>query len=163
MDGWRRWSRNRVVLGALAVLLVAGGLVLATSLRAGNVPGASGAPAAVPILGSSGVRFRIVGTAAAQPNPESFTETSFVVPNNRAVAITDVVLQNPRGDIGTMRIQIGDEILLEENLANLRDQHYPIPLQVRAGQPVVVAVSCQAPGPPEPATGNCRPSASFFG
>jgi hypothetical protein len=161
MDAMKRWARNRVLLGALVVLLVAAGLMVGTSLRASNVSGATGAAESLPILAGSGVRFRIVGETPAQPNPNAFVEFDHAVATK--VAITNVVLQNPQGDAGTMRVQIGHEILLEENLANLRDQHYPIPLQVKAGEAVVVAVSCQVPGPPQPPNGKCRPSASFFG
>jgi hypothetical protein len=156
--------RNRILLGALVVLLVAGGLVLWPAVRAMTTAGASGQQSqqSLPIL-DTGVRFRIVGQAVATPDPNVFTSSSFVVPNNRAVKITNVVLQNPHADTGTMRILIGNEVILEESLANLRDQHYPIPLHVKAGQPVVVAVNCALPGPPEPANGKCAPSASFFG
>jgi hypothetical protein len=161
MDALRRLGRSPLVLGIVVVLLVAGGLVLGSSLRAADGPGASEAAAPLPILSGAGVRFRIVGDAAAQPNPNSFVEFSHVV--STKATTTNVVLQNPHGDAGTMRIQVGDQILLEENLADLRDQQYPIPLQVKAGDAVIVALSCQLPGPPEPPTGKCRPSASFFG
>ena len=155
MNGNRRISR--IWVGAVVALLVAGGLVLGSSLRAGTA-----APGSLPLL-DSGVRFRIVGEAVVNPNPAEFTRTSFVVPNHRAVTLTDVVLQNPHGDAGTMRIEIGDEVILEENLSTLRDQQFPIPLRVKADEPVVVAVSCQLPGPPQPPAGRCAPSASFFG
>lgn len=162
MAGDRKvWGRNRVMVGALVVLLVASGLVLGP-LRAVTTAGASGAPGSLPIL-DTGVRFRLVANAAATPDPAAFTRYSYVVPNNRAANITDVVLQNPHGDAGTMRILLGDQVLLEENLSDLRDQHYDIPLHVKAGQPVVLEVSCQLPGPPEPVTGKCRPAAAFFG
>ena len=68
MNGDRRMSR--VWVGALVALLVAGGLVLGSSLRAVTTAGASGASASLPIL-DSGVRFRIVGEAAANPNRRS--------------------------------------------------------------------------------------------
>jgi hypothetical protein len=156
----RVWRRNGV--GALVVLLVAGGLVLGSSLGAVTTPGAAGAPGSLPIL-DSGVRFRIVGGAVVNPNTAEFTRTSFVVPNHRAVTISDVVLQNPHADIGMMRVQIGDEVILEDNLSGLRDQLFHIPLHVKADQPVVVAVSCTVPGPPEPLTGRCAPAVGFFG
>ena len=88
---------------------------------------------------------------------------SFVVPNHRPATISDVVLQNPHADIGMLRIQLGDQIILEENLSGLRDQQYAIPLRLKADEPVVVAVHCTVPGPPEPPAGHCAPSVSFFG
>jgi hypothetical protein len=156
MNGGRResrlWTRDRVVVGALVVMMVAGGLTTA-----------SAAGSSLPILSSGGVRFRIVGDVAANANPDAFTPVSFVVPNHRAVNLTDVVVQNPHADLGGLRVLVGDEIILEETLGGLRDQQYAIPLHVNADQPVVVAVSCQVPGPPQPAAGRCKPSVSFFG
>jgi hypothetical protein len=76
--------------------------------------------------------------------------------------IGDLVLQNPRGDTGFLRIRLGDDIVLETGLANFRDldYHYVNPLHVAGGVPVVVEVNCGAPGAGAP---RCTPSVSFSG
>lgn len=140
----------RIAIGVLATVAVA--LVVLTS----PIGSAAGAPILDP-----GVRFRVVGQVPAQPDPAAFTVTSHPLP--RGAGITEVVLQNPHHDLGALRVQIGDEVLLEVALADVTTAQYHLPLRVRPGQSVAVAVSCQVPGPPEPATGRCSPAVSFFG
>lgn len=148
-------SRNRITAVALVALLVVAGAALWL------VPRSADAAAVLPP--DTGVRFRIATSTPAQADPTEFTDFVYVVPNRRGVQLTDLVLQNPNTDGGTMRIQIDDQVILEENLANLQNRHYPIPLRLQEGDRVVVAVSCQIPGPPNPADGECSPAVSFFG
>ena len=111
----------------------------------------------------------VVGTAtsfrlAARANPVtdgSFASFDFTAPRSQALNITDLVLQNPLGDSGLLRILVDNQIVLEEGLANFRDldYHYIVPLHVNPDKKVTVAVSCGKPG----AGTQCTPSVSFSG
>jgi hypothetical protein len=142
--------KPRIAIGVLAAVAVAFVVVAAPI----------GSAAGTPVL-EQGVRFQVVGQAPAQPDPTAFTVTSHPLP--RGARITEVVLQNPHHDGGALRVQIGTEVLLEVALADVTTAQYHLPLHVRPGQSVAVAVSCQVPGPPEPADGQCSPAVSFFG
>jgi hypothetical protein len=93
----------------------------------------------------------------------SYREQRYVAPDRQVLAITDIIMQNPRGDLGYLRIILDGEVELEVGLANIRDldYHYLQPLVVPANKPVVVAVNCLAPGTPEVDT--CTPAVSFSG
>ena len=111
--------------------------------------------------GTNQVSFRIAATA----NPVtdgSYQKFSYTVPNHQSLDITDLVLQNPRGDTGYLRLLLGNNVILEEGLANFRDldYHYVVPLHADPDQPVVIAVSCQTPGG---GAAQCTPSISFSG
>ncbi len=106
--------------------------------------------------------FRIA-TNAKVVTDGSFTDFKYTAPDKRSkVDIADLVLQNPRGDTGILRISIGEDVVLETGLANFRDldYHYLEPLHANPGQPVVVSVNCAAPGT---GTDHCSPSVSFSG
>jgi type II secretory pathway pseudopilin PulG len=102
-------------------------------------------------------------------NTSSFNRVPYTLPDDsKTLVITDLVLQNPRGDAGTLRIlrilrDSGDTetVLLESGLNNFRDldQHWLQPWVFRPGEQVVLAVSCQNP----PEKGGCTPSVSFSG
>ncbi len=103
--------------------------------------------------------FRIA-TFADPTTDGSYRRFTYTAPNNKKMQISDMFLQNPRGDKGFMRIAIGDKVLLEIGLADLTDTPYSFTntLQVNAGEPVVVAVNCVTPGG---GSARCTPSASF--
>jgi hypothetical protein len=141
---------------------------------AGAAPG--GAAAAPPVTGPNGVDIskgsafdtRIAMEVTANSNPNSFTTSANAdpaVPADKTLVITDLLLQNPHGDSGTVRIMRGDKVLYEFGLANFRDYDYHsiAPLTFGTGQKLQVAVNCQTPGAPEPATGKCKVSVTFSG
>lgn len=110
--------------------------------------------------GSNDTSFRIASSAkpVTDGSVQNFTYTA---PNHQSQDITDIVLQNPRGDAGILRILFGQTVVLEEGLNNFRDldYHYVVPLHVNPDQAVTVAVNCVTPG-----TGTtCTPSVSFSG
>ncbi len=76
----------------------------------------------------------------------------------RVFSMTDVVLQNPRGDKGTIRIRRGADIVLEVGLENFRDldYHYVTPL-VFDGVDLRIDVDCRNEAGP------CTPAVSFGG
>jgi P pilus assembly chaperone PapD len=83
--------------------------------------------------------------------------TDFTVPDGSTLQLTDIVLQNPAGNTGTLRIQRGDTALLVVELANFRDldYHFVAPIVFTAGQKLVLAAECTSPG--------CTPGAYFAG
>ncbi|SDI18354.1 hypothetical protein SAMN05192558_101253 [Actinokineospora alba] len=105
--------------------------------------------------------FRI--EAAARPVTDgSFEPFRYRAPDGQALGITDLVLQNPRGDSGFLRIALNGEVILEVGLANFRDldYHYVVPLGLRPGEQLVFLVNCTTPGA---GANQCTPSASFSG
>lgn len=134
----------------------------------GGGRGATTSPEGVDISSGSTVDFRITTDVAADPDPEVFEPFEVpegVIPANKTLVVTDIIMQNPRGDTGTLRILRGEDVLLEAGLANFRDldYHFLEPWTFAPTTPLTIEVSCQTPGAPEPADGNCRPAVSFSG
>jgi hypothetical protein len=134
----------------------------------GGGRGATEGPNGEDITSGQAVDFRITTDADAQNDPDEFDKFDApdgVVPADKTLVITDIILQNPRGDAGTLQIKRGDDVLYETGLANFRDLdfHFLEPLVFSPDKPLTIDVSCQLPGAPEPATGKCRPSVSFSG
>jgi hypothetical protein len=144
-------------------------------MAGGAVPGAgtggghaTEGPNGVDISSGQAVDFRITTDPDAQPDPDEFDKFKVpagVVPADKTLVITDIILQNPRGDAGLLQIKRGDDVLYETGLQNFRDldYHFLEPLTFAPDKPLTIEVSCQLPGAPEPATGKCRPSVSFSG
>lgn len=114
------------------------------------------------------IDFRIATDAprVTADNPDQFTDFPSDLPPDKTVLVTDLVLQNPLGDSGLLRVlrQVGDNqtVLLEVGLNNFRDldYHFVEPLRFKPGERIVLAVNCtNPPGPRE----RCVPSASFSG
>jgi hypothetical protein len=133
----------------------AGGASTANAAGAQN-GGAGGSSAGTAPVPSD---FRIAASAPTVTD-NSFQDFSYTAPNHKSMGIGDLVLQNPRGDTGILRVMIGGKTVLEEGMANFRDldYHYVDALHVAANQPVTLAVSCSAPGP---GATTCTPSVSF--
>jgi hypothetical protein len=134
----------------------------------GGPGGATESPEGVDITSGQAVNFRITTAAPAQNDPGEFDQFQVpqnTVPADKTLVITDIILQNPRGDSGTLLIRQGDRVLLEEGLANFRDldYHFIEPLTFTPETPLVVEVSCQVPGLPDQTDNECRPSVSFSG
>ena len=83
--------------------------------------------------------------------------TDFTVPEGQVLQLTDIVLQNPGGNTGSLRIQRGDTPLLVVELANFRDldYHFVAPIVFTGGQKLVLAADCTSPA--------CSPGAYFAG
>lgn len=103
--------------------------------------------------------FRITSSVAPGPTGQFHTE-AFQLPKRKVLWITDMVLQNPSGDSGTLQIRRGSTVLFVFGLENFRDvdYHFVQPLRFTAKDPVTLAVDCQNPG-----TTKCTPSAYFDG
>jgi hypothetical protein len=82
---------------------------------------------------------------------------SYTVPAAKILQLTDVVLENPNGDLGTLAIQRNGVPLLSLNLANFRDldYHFVAPISFSPGAQLQIAVaSCP---------NACTPSVYFSG
>ncbi|MEA2564860.1 MAG: hypothetical protein QOD49_37 [Actinomycetota bacterium] len=60
-------------------------------------------------------------------------------------SITDLILENPRGDTGSVFIQRDNTVLLELRLENFRDldYHFVTPIALSSGQAFTMKVSCE--------------------
>jgi hypothetical protein len=89
-----------------------------------------------------------------------FVDTPYQIPAKRTVWISDLVLQNPDGDTGTLRVQRGDDVLLVFGLQNFRDldYHFIQPAKFDPSAPIVVSVDCK-----NNQQKKCTPSVYFGG
>ena len=83
--------------------------------------------------------------------------TSYEVPAGATLQVTDIVLQNPTGDTGSLQIRRDGTPLLVVELGNFRDldYHFVAPIVFNAGQKLELSASCTA--------GACTPGAYFAG
>ncbi|MFE5791118.1 hypothetical protein ACFQ8C_00945 [Streptomyces sp. NPDC056503] len=89
--------------------------------------------------------------------------TALTVPAGKAFRLTDIVVQNPQGDAGTVVVTVdrGSRVLTLA-LENFRDSdyHFVTPIMVPAGGEVTMTVDCRKIGRPvnAPAPGRCAES-----
>lgn len=83
--------------------------------------------------------------------------TAYEVPADSILQVTDIVLQNPGGDTGSLHIRRSGTPLLVVELGNFRDldYHFVAPIVFTAGQTLELAADCTSPG--------CTPGAYFAG
>ena len=88
-------------------------------------------------------------------------QTSFTVPSGKTLRVTDIVLQNPAANTGTLRVKRGDQVLLEVGLENFRSQdfHFVTPITFSGDQKLVLEAQCT--GATAGGTAGCTPSALF--
>ncbi len=102
----------------------------------------------------------------ADPGQANDETATFTVPERQTMEITDIVLNNPQGDFGTVEVAIDDETLFEMGLENFRDidYHFVTPLRANAGDVLRMTVECNEVGRPprQPKPGTCN-VAMFFG
>jgi hypothetical protein len=72
-------------------------------------------------------------------------QTTFTVPSGRTMSVTDLVLENPQGDFGVLRIRRNDNVLLVVRLENFRDldYHFVSPVQVGPNRSLILDVTCE--------------------
>ncbi|WPB88824.1 COG1470 family protein [Streptomyces malaysiensis] len=118
-------------------------------------PGEPGGPAA-PTSARVQVRDTVGGGAAER--------TAYTVPKGKIFELTDIVVQNPQGDAGTLVISSDDGQLLNLALENFRDSdyHFVTPIQVPAKGKVTISVSCREVGRPVKAPAPSQCSESLF-
>ncbi len=86
----------------------------------------------------------------------------FVNPFSSTFAVTDMVLQNPNGDIGFVQIKRDGNVIMQSALENFRDLdlHFVAPYMFNPGSSLTMTIACTTPGPTLPA---CAVSGSFGG
>jgi hypothetical protein len=112
----------------------------------GASPSASPTPVTVPTTPSA--------PSSSAPPPVAFATELLSNQNLTAGAkqtftVTDLVLQNPNGDTGTLTITRGGKILISTRMENYRDYdlHFVTPITVSPGQSLGVDVGCVKAGP----------------
>ncbi|MEU1489107.1 hypothetical protein ABZ456_02435 [Streptomyces sp. NPDC005776] len=93
------------------------------------------------------------------------TGTALTVPKGHTFQLTDIVVQNPQGDAGTVVISAGaNRSVLSLGLENFRDSdyHFVTPILVPAGGRVTMTIDCRKIGKPVGARTPSRCSESLF-
>ncbi|MQA87386.1 MAG: hypothetical protein GEV03_22845 [Streptosporangiales bacterium] len=90
---------------------------------------------------------------APAPGSEDGNTSEYVVPKNKILVLSDLVFENPQGDVGTLQLLRDDNTpeseddgtLINLALQNFRtfDLHYAAPIEVRGGQRVRLLLDCQ--------------------
>ena len=80
-------------------------------------------------------------------------DESVAVPDGQTLSITDLILENPAGNAGTMSISRGETVLLEVGLENFRnlDYHFVSPIVFGPGTRLVLRATCEDAAPCSPA------------
>ncbi|WP_412075326.1 hypothetical protein [Streptomyces sp. col6] len=87
------------------------------------------------------------------------------MPAGKAFQLTDIVVQNPQGDAGTLVVSAGRETrVLSLGLENFRDSdyHFVTPIVVPAGGKVTMTIDCRKVGKPVGAQTPSRCAESMF-
>jgi hypothetical protein len=95
-------------------------------------------------------------------------QPSFAVPTKQQFSLTDIVLENPRGDSGTIKLRRGSATLLVQQLENFRslDFHFVAPIVVNGGSRLILDVDCgngTLPGARQKQGVGCTPGAYLAG
>ncbi|WP_078859812.1 hypothetical protein [Streptomyces rubellomurinus] len=126
-------------------------------------PAASPGTGLVPAPGAALFSQRLKATAPAGATHAE----SYQVPDGKTLRLTDLVLENPQGDSGTITIAVGDTPLLAPALENFREQdfHWASPILIGEKQKLTVTVTCGRPGQPlsGPAPSDCSAAALLSG
>lgn len=90
--------------------------------------------------------------------------TALTVADGKTFRLTDIVVQNPQGDAGTVVVRAGGRRILTLALENFRDSdyHFVTPVLVSAGDAVTLTVDCRKVGRPVGAPQPDRCSTSLF-
>lgn len=75
---------------------------------------------------------------------------AFEIPVESTLRLTDLVLSNPQGDFGRVRIEMEDNVLLDVALENFRDldYHFVTPILGASENELTMTVQCNAAGAP---------------
>jgi hypothetical protein len=114
------------------------------------------------IAGGDEVSFRLDTQVAVPPGPDTKTANN-VIPAGKSLFLTDIIVQNPQGDSGTLVINGPDsKPLLSFGLDNFRDldYHFVAPILYKNTTPPQIVVNCTAVTAPNT---SCNESVSFSG
>ncbi len=109
-----------------------------------------------------------LGVTAA---PGQDAQSAYNAPSGKTLSVTDLVLENPQSDSGTLFIQRDSTVLLQLRLDNFRDfdYHWTSPLVFLPKQHLTLRAHCEnaAPAPGQSGAGqpakSCTPAAYFSG
>ncbi len=148
--------------GAANDALNAAGIAPGGGAAAGSGAGSSpaGAGAGSPSSSSAGSTMSSSPSPAptvthpALPAPTAFAlelnsgNSSLTAGTHQAYAVTDLVLQNPNGDTGSLTITRGGKTLITTRMENFRDYdlHFVTAITVGSGQSLSISVACDKPG-----------------
>lgn len=127
-----------------------------------NTPGAPGAPGATADAKPTSARLEVTDAPGGGPG-----SASYQVPAGQVFEITDMLVQNPQGDAGTLMIVNQDQPMMTPALENFRDQdyHFVTPVIVLGGSSLTMTVNCVQVGRPVgvPAPSGCVESLLLSG
>ncbi|MGH6656125.1 MAG: hypothetical protein ACRDVE_13085, partial [Actinocrinis sp.] len=103
-----------------------------------------------------------------QPAPTAFAlelntgNSNLTAGTHQAYSVTDLVLQNPNGDAGSLTITRGGKTLITTRMENFRDYdlHFVTAITVGSGQSLSISVTCDKPGG---AATSCSPAVLVSG
>ncbi len=108
------------------------------------------------VSGNGNVNGTIINIPIPVATPVGETAAlTYTVPDGQRLHVTDIVVQNPNGDQGTLLVRRNDTTLYSFRLDNiLGDTSVPLvtPIEFLAGDQLVVTVSCGGVGDPTAAT-----------
>jgi hypothetical protein len=126
-----------------------------TSPGAGAAAGAS-TPQPAPASGSGTTTSGSAGTAKPTPAPTAFATTllnssganTLTPAAKHTIGITDLVMMNPAGDQGTLKLSRSGQLLFSLQLADFReyDLHFITAIMIAAGQNFTMTVHCSGGG-----------------
>ncbi|MBV9445489.1 MAG: hypothetical protein JO345_06285 [Streptosporangiaceae bacterium] len=124
--------------------------------RGSPSPSSRGAPTSVASPAASPVSTLMASDVA----PGKTGTYPYKLAADQALTVSDVLLENPAGDNGTMNIQSGASPLFEFALADFRDldYHFVQPLEFSSSHPLEIVVACANTG-----SARCTPALSFSG
>ena len=109
-----------------------------------------------PTVTSNELDLRFAAAAGAGATDESLR---FTIPENAQFRLTDIVIQNPTGSLGTLTIENADVAapIITSGLENFRDMdfHFVTPIELQSEDELFIKVVCvpSVPGPPSTACG----------
>lgn len=94
----------------------------------------------------------------------SASGSAYRVPAGSTFELTDIVVQNPQGDAGTLVVSSQNDPVLRLALENFRDSdyHFVTPILVPAGGEITMTVDCRQVGRPVQAPRPSRCAESLF-
>jgi hypothetical protein len=136
----------------------AAGSAGSAAAKASKSSGASSASSAAASTAAIGTPVSTL--MASNVAPGKTTIYPYKLTGKETLRVSDVLLENPAGNTGTMNIQSGSSPLFEFALADFRDldYHFVQPLVFSAKHPLEVVVSCTDTG-----SSKCTPALSFSG
>jgi hypothetical protein len=146
-------AANQAATRANAAAGPAGGAAGSGKTGAGGSSGSGGAAAtaaaAAATAAANGTPVSVLLQSNAAPTTSAkFSTVTYKMPAKDTLDVSDLVLQNPLGDTGTMQIRSGSTTLFEFGLANFRsiDYHFVQSLIFTSAHPLVLAVQCKNAG-----------------